>query len=92
MQKIFISFILFITVVSVVQGCSGNIEKNNFEISGPIEKIDEAYIYVNEFPIPLKDTSQYEVGQVIKAKLYSLSDTDVYNPDLINLREITTIK
>jgi len=87
-----IVYLLLIIIVIMTQGCSDHTEKNTFIISGPIEKIDASYIYVNEFPIPIKDTSEYEVDQIIEAKLYSLSDTDAYHPDLIKLKEIETME
>jgi hypothetical protein len=85
-----IVFLLSLLMVLML-GCSSN-EKNTFTISGKIEKIDAAYIFVDDFPIPIKDTSSYSVGQNIKAELYSASDTDVYNPELIKLKSIEILE
>ncbi|WP_226671089.1 hypothetical protein [Metabacillus litoralis] len=71
-------------------GCSG--EQYELKITGEITKVEEGMIYLDDRPIKIKNSSDFNIGQRVKVTLIDKTGEDDWNPDDFRVKELKIIK
>lgn len=83
-------YAILICISIVISGCSHS-KGEEFTLSGKITSIDEkkGYVYIDDVSeIEYKDYKKLQVGQSVKFTLYSTSNDDVWDPELIKVKSV----
>jgi len=77
-------------LVFILVGCSDY--SSEFTKIGEITRIEEGIIYIDDSPIKIKDTSDFEMGQRVKVTLIDKTGEDDWDPNDFKVKEIDIIK
>ncbi|MGP4063229.1 hypothetical protein [Halobacillus sp. H74] len=72
-------------LVLMLVACSNYSEE---EITGEITKIEGGMVYIDESPLKVKDTSELEVGQNVKATFIDTTAEDDWDPNDFEVKNI----